>query len=152
MIQIIPPANRNYWINQRALTFSENDLENPNRVAVSLVSGTVIKVYVSGVIDYDQSGEYRKWMLKGYSTKLVSNSFHYVYARLSRESNEALVVFSVNDYNVDGSISGVSGPSETYWYIKIGELTATNGTSNRTLTYDSGLLGTKKEEKEADTT
>ena len=150
MIQIIPPVNRNYWINQRALTFSENDLENPSRVAVSLVSGTVIMVYVPGVIDYDQSGEYRKWILKGYSTKLISNDFHYVYARLSREANDALIVFSVNDYNIDGSISGTSGASNDYWYIKIGELTSTDGTSNRSLTYDSGLLGTKKADMEAD--
>ena len=51
MIQITPPQNPQYWINQRALTFSENDLENVNRIAVSLVSGTVIIVHEKGVID-----------------------------------------------------------------------------------------------------
>ena len=148
MIQVIPPRNTDYWISQRALTFSENDLDDPNRVAVSLVAGSVIMVYKEGVIDYDTSGEYRKWVLKGYSTKLVSNKAHNVYARLSRDSNDALIVFSVNDYDVDGSILGEGGePSSQYWYIEIGELTGTDGVIKRTLTYDSGLLGTKKGEK-----
>lgn len=168
MIQITPPQNPQYWINQRALTFSENDLENVNRIAVSLVSGTVIMVYEKGVIDYAPDGNFQKWTLKGYSTRLVSNSAHHIYARLSRTEKDALIVFSINNYNIDGSITTIvtdasgnpvldedgkeqtttSEPNPNYWYVKIGEITATNGTSNRELTYDSGALGTKKGEVE----
>ena len=107
MIQITPPQNTRYWINQRALTFSENDLENVNRIAVSLVSGTVIMVYEKEVIDYAPDGNFLKWTLKGYSTRLVSNSAHHIYARLSRTEKDALIVFSINNYNIDGSITTI---------------------------------------------
>ena len=161
MIQI-PPTNGDYWISPRALTFSENDLNDPMRVAVSLVSGTVIKAYKKGIIDYAFDGEPERWTLKGYSTKLIYKEAHFVYARLSRTDRTALIVFSVKDYNIDGSITTVTGkdengndvtettdPSADYFYIKVGELTATDGTSNRELTYDSGLLSTKKGDEES---
>lgn len=149
--------NTQYYINSRALSFSENDLDDPNRVAVSIVSGTVIMVYEKGVIDYAADGNYEKWTLRGYSTRLVKNGAHYIYARLSRSDKTALVVFSAKDYNLDGSIksetdgndtpSGTTS-SENYFYVKIGELTATDGSSLRELTYDSGLLGTEKSKEE----
>ena len=146
-----------HYINERALTFSENDLNDPQRVAVSLVSGTVVMAYVPGTIDYAADGNYERWTLKGYSTKLINDAAHYIYARLSRTDRTALIVFSVKDYNIDGSITTVTGkdengiditettdPSADYFYIKIGELTATDKVSPRELTYDSGLLSTKK--------
>ena len=148
-----------HYINERALTFSENDLSDPQRVAVSLVSGTVVMAHVAGTIDYAADGNYERWTLRGYSTKLINNARHYVYARLSRTERTALIVFSVNAYNIDGSITTVVGkdengedvtettdPSADYFYIRIGELSATDGSSYRELVYDSGLLGTKKGE------
>lgn len=153
-----------YYINERALTFSENDLNDPQRVAVSIVSGTVIMVREPGIIDYASDGNFERWTLKGYSTKLVNNALHYVYARLSRADRTALIVFSVKDYNIDGSITTVTGkdengnditettdPSTDYFYIKIGELTATDSKSERELTYDSGLLGTEQGNEESNT-
>lgn len=153
-----------YYINERALTFSENDLNDPQRVAVSIVSGTVIMVREPGIIDYASDGNFERWTLKGYSTKLVNNALHYVYARLSRADRTALIVFSVKDYNIDGSITTVTDkdengnditettdPSTDYFYIKIGELTATDGKSERELTYDSGLLGTEQGNEESNT-
>lgn len=151
-----------YFINERALLFSENDLDDPQRVSVSLVSGTVIMVHVPGVIDYASDGNYERWNLKGYSTKLVSNEPHFVYARLSRNDRTALIVFSVKDYNVEGGVTTVVGkdengnditetsePSADYFYIRIGTLTGTDGKTERDLTYDSGLLGTKKGDEES---
>lgn len=151
-----------YYINERSVTFSENDLESPNRIAVSVASGTVIMVHVPGTIDYASDGNYEKWLLKGYPTRVASNDKHYIYARLGRETQSALVVFSVNDYTIEGEIltgnidsdgnAETNGtPSEEYYFVKIGELTATDGTSDRELTYDSGLLGTAKGDHEADT-
>lgn len=150
-----------HYINERALTFSENDLDDPQRVAVSLVSGTVVMAYVPGTIDYAADGNYERWTLKGYSTKLISDAAHQVYARLSRTERTALIVFSVKSYNVDGSVTTVTGkdeegnditdttdPSADYFYIKIGALTATDGISDRELTYDSGLLSTRKGDDE----
>ena len=161
-IMIHVKNNPQYYINARALTFSENDLGDPNRVAVSLVSGTVVMVYKKGTIDYASDGSYEKWTLRGYSTKLVKNDKYYIYARLSRTDKTALIVFSVNSYNLDGSITTITGkdeegnditettdPNENYFYVKIGELTETDGSSMRELTYDSGLLGTDKGKDEA---
>lgn len=148
--------NSSYYINARALSFSENDLGSPQRVAVSLASGTAILVHIPGTIDYAADGSYEKWTLSGYSTKLLKNDAYFIFARLSRTERTALLIFSVNDYDINGKaeVKGTDeegnetvtaiGPSEDFYYIKLGTLTATNGTSLRSLTYDSGLLSTDK--------
>ena len=64
-------------------------------------------VYEKEVIDYAPDGNFLKWTLKGYSTRLVSNSAHHIYARLSRTEKDALIVFSINNYNIDGSITTI---------------------------------------------
>lgn len=142
MIQV--KESKNHYINATALSFGENDLGSPNRVAVSLVGGAAILVHVKGTIDYAADGNFRRWTLKGYSTKLAANTPYYIYARLDRSAPEALITFSANRYALDGSIEGDSStaPSTRYWYVRIGQLTETDGITNRELTYDSGLLGT----------
>lgn len=154
MIQV--KNNSSYYINARALSFAENDLANPQRVSVSLTSGTSILVHIPGIIDYAADGSYEKWTLRGYSTKLLKNDAYFIFARLSRTERTALIIFSVNDYDINGraEVKGVDengnetvttvGPSEDYYYLKLGTLTATDGTSLRELTYDSGLLSTDK--------
>ena len=150
-----------YFINGRALSFTENDLRDPNRIAVSLVSGTRIMVYKKGVIDYAPDLEPEKWTLKGYSTLLTKKDPHFIYARLSRLDRTALLVFSVRDYNLDGSVNTITGvdeegkdiievsePSEEFYYVKIGSVTGTDrdasdpgiATVARNITYDSGIL------------
>ena len=154
MIQV--KNNSSYYINARALSFAENDLASPQRVSVSLTSGTSILVHIPGIIDYATDGSYEKWALRGYSTKLLKNDAYFIFARLSRTERTALIIFSVNDYDINGraEVKGVDengngtvttvGPSEDYYYLKLGILTATDGTSLRELTYDSGLLSTDK--------
>ena len=158
---IITKSNENYFINEQAISFTENDLESPNRIGISITSGTVIMVHIKGTIDFAADGNYQKWVLKGFSTKLATNNPYYLYARLERSSQTGMLVFSVNHYNVNGEIIAevtpdgnevTNGtPSDTYYYVKIGSLTETNGTSLRELSYDSGLLGTKKAEQAAST-
>lgn len=142
--------NRTYFIEKGKLIFLENDLENPNRISVSVSSGTTIQVYDSLLIGFMSDGKFYSWLLKGYSTKLAKNDAYYIYARLSRTGTDALVVFSVNKYNLDGSKQdvevGVDNPaSEEYYFVRIGEVTATDGTTNREVTYDSGMLGTTQD-------
>lgn len=142
--------NRTYYIERGRLTFVENDLSSPNRIAVSVSSGTTIQVYDDSLIGFMSDGKFYSWMLKGYSTKLSKNEAHYIYARLSKTSTDALVIFSVNQYKLDGSLANAeegeeNPPSEQYYYVRIGEVTATDGTSKRELTYDSGILGTTKD-------
>ena len=145
MIQV--KESKNHYINATALSFGENDLGSPNRVAVSLVGGAAILVHVKGTIDYAADGNFQRWTLKGYSTKLAANTPYYIYARLDRSAPEALITFSANRYALDGSIEGDSStaPSTRYWYVRIGQLNETDGITNRELTYDSGALGTDME-------
>lgn len=96
-------------------------------------------------IDYLPNGEYRSWTLTGYNTRLNRTEAHYIYARLERDSDDAMVLFSVNDYATDGSIGG-ENPSEDFYYIRIGSITATDSleaaTIDREITLDYGKLST----------
>lgn len=142
--------SRIYYIEKGRLIFVENDLDNPNRIAVSVSSGTTIQVYDESLIGFMSDGKFYSWTLKGFSTKLAKNDAYYIYARLDRTGVDALVVFSINQYNLDGSRANApegeeNPPSEQYYYVRIGEVTATDGTTNREVTYDSGMLGTTKD-------
>ena len=143
-------SDKTYYINESALSFVENDLGDPNKIAVGLVSGTVIMVHIKGIIDYAADGNYQKFPLEAYSTNLVNNELYYIYARIDKTSQKALVIYSNNVYSIDGSSSGEESvqPKGNSYYIKIGEVTATDGSSKRELTYDSGLLGTDRQVNE----
>lgn len=136
-----------YRISYQGLTMIENALGNPNLIQVSVVSGSVIMVAPQDEygISYLPNGEYRSWALTGYNTRLNLVGEHYIYARLERQSDNAMVVFSVKDYAVDGSIGG-ENPSEYYYYIRIGSITATDKlespTLDREITLDYGKLST----------
>jgi hypothetical protein len=125
----------------------ENALENPNLIQVGVVPVCTIMVapQKSYGIDYLPNGEYRSWTLTGYNTRLNRTEAHYIYARLERDSDDAMVLFSVNDYATDGSIGG-ENPSEDFYYIRIGSITATDSleaaTLDREITLDYGKLFT----------
>jgi hypothetical protein len=126
---------------------TENALGNPNLIQVGVVPGCTIMVapQKSYGIDYLPNGEYRSWTLTGYNTRLNRTEAHYIYARLERGSDDAMVLFSVNDYATDGSIGG-ENPSEDFYYIRIGSITATGSleaaTLDREITLDYGKLFT----------
>lgn len=136
-----------YRISYQGVSMTENALENPNLIQVGVVPGCTIMVapQKSYGIDYLPNGEYRSWTLTGYNTRLNRTEAHYIYARLDRESDDAMVLFSVNDYATDGSIGG-ENPSEDFYYIRIGSITATDSleaaTLDREITLDYGKLYT----------
>lgn len=136
-----------YRISYQGVSMIENALENPNLIQVGVVPGCTIMVapQKSYGIDYLPNGEYRSWTLTGYNTRLNRTEAHYIYARLDRESDDAMVLFSVNDYATDGSIGG-ENPSEDFYYIRIGSITATDSleaaTLDREITLDYGKLST----------
>ena len=108
---LLTPTDSRYYIKPRAVSFVENDLGDVNRVYVSIASGTTIMVYVpeDNLIPYDDDKEYQKWVLTGYSTKLATSDAYYIYARLSRSDNRAIILFSTKKYKVDGSVEGEEG-------------------------------------------
>lgn len=136
-----------YRISYQGVSMIENALENPNLIQVGVVPGCTIMVapQKSYGIDYLPNGEYRSWTLTGYNTRLNRTEAHYIYARLERGSDDAMVLFSVNDYATDGSIGG-ENPSEDFYYIRIGIITATDSleaaTLDREITLDYGKLFT----------
>ena len=136
-----------YRISYQGVSMIENALGNPNLIQVGVVPGCTIMVapQKSYEIDYLPNGEYRSWTLTGYNTRLNRTEAHYIYARLERGSDDAMVLFSVNDYATDGSIGG-ENPSEDFYYIRIGSITATGSleaaTLDREITLDYGKLFT----------
>lgn len=136
-----------YRISYQGVSMIENALGNPNLIQVGVVPGCTIMVapQKSYEIDYLPNGEYRSWTLTGYNTRLNRTEAHYIYARLERDSGDAMVLFSVNDYATDGSIGG-ENPSKDFYYIRIGSITATDSleaaTLDREITLDYGKLST----------
>lgn len=156
--------NPRYLINESAVSFTENyqgvnQKGNPiyDVVAVSIVSNAAIMVYdENNGIGYGNDLQYQRWRLNGATTGLVSAEAHNIYARLSRgDKKEADIIFSVRNYNTDGSIVQENGektePSDTYYYILIGTITAltdVNAAPTRTLTFDPGYLSSQKSNNE----
>lgn len=151
---IVTYSNRTYRITYQSIALVENALENPNLIQISLTTDCEVKVAPMPEYDinYLPNGEYRSWQLTGINTKLNRKEQHFIYARLERDSKEALLVFSVNDYNVDGTTGEETAPSEYYYYIKLGKITATDtvegATVMREVTLDYGYLATPADRTE----
>ncbi len=138
-------------ITYNGVSLVENALENTNLVQVSVMNGCTIMVAPNNYgISYLPNGEYKSWSLTGFNTRLNDVSAHYIYARLSRNGSDAMILFSLKKYLPDGSIDGDSSsePSTEYFYIKIGDITETNsdGTLTRDITLDFGYLNTPQRE------
>lgn len=151
---IVTYSNRTYRITYQSIALVENALENPNLIQISLTTDCEVKVAPMPEYDinYLPNGEYRSWQLTGINTKLNRKEQHFIYARLERDSKEALLVFSMNDYNVDGTTGEGTTPSEYYYYIKLGKITATDtvegATVMREVTLDYGYLATPADRTE----
>ena len=141
-------SNSSYRITYESIAMIENALGFPNLIQISVSSECriIVAKNTDYGIDYLPNGEYRSWKLSGVNTKLNRAGEHYIYARLLRDGDSGLIVFSVNDYAIDGSISG-QNPSQSYYYFKIGKITATDSPDNdatvkREITIDYGFLST----------
>lgn len=154
--------NSGYIITTKGVVMVENALDNPSLVQISVTSGCTITLPPMeqyGISLVDDMDPY--WNLTGINTKLNRAEEHFIYARLDRNDREALLVFSVNDYKIDGSITeeGEDGsstqikePSDAYYYIKVGKITATDSVENasvdREITFDFGYYKTDRWSRE----
>ena len=136
-----------YRISYQGVSMIENALGNPNLIQISVVLGCsiIVSPQQGGGIQYLPNGESRKWFLYGVNTKLNKTGHHFIYARLNRDGDQAYLVFSVNDYAIDGTING-ENPSQVYYYVKVGEITGTDAlegaTKQRKITFDYGKYQT----------
>lgn len=133
--------NTTYYINPAYLTFVENSGYGANLIQVSASSSCYIRVFIPGEIGYDSDGNYRRWKITAYNNKFPDNDMFYIYVRLERNGTSALIVYSKELYDTDGSTEdGSTAASEAYYYIRIGSVSSTNGTDIREITYDTGRL------------
>lgn len=136
-----------YRISYQGVSMIENALGNPNLIQISVVLGCsiIVSPQQGGGIQYLPNGESRKWFLYGVNTKLNKTGHHFIYARLNRDGDQAYLIFSVNDYAIDGTINGES-PSPAYYYVKVGGITETDAlegaTKQRKITFDYGKYQT----------
>ena len=151
--------NGTYYIAPYALSFSENALGDSEKVSVSLQQGTKILVYTGTPIGFAADGSYDRWLLYAYSTAFspaYAAQQLYIYARLTKVGRTALVIYSPNLYDIHGRILNEQGElvddaaseDADYYYIRIGQVSAPSEGS-RVLSYDSGILGTDRGERES---
>ena len=135
--------NRTYYINPAYLTFNENSGYGANLIQVSASSSCWISVYdkANGIGYSDADKNYQRWKVTAYNNKFPDKDYdaYRIYVRLERNGTSALIVYSKKVYNVDGS-SADTEASADYYYIYIGDVSATDGTSIRDITYDTGYL------------
>lgn len=142
-----------YRISYQGVSMIENALGNPNLIQISVVLGCsiIVSPQQGGGIQYLPNGESRKWFLYGVNTKLNKTGRHFIYARLNRDGDQAYLIFSVNDYAIDGTING-ENPSPAYYYVKVGEITETDtlegATTQRKITFDFGKYQTDETREE----
>lgn len=142
-----------YRISYQGVSMIENALGNPNLIQISVVLGCsiIVSPQQGGGIQYLPNGESCKWFLYGVNTKLNKTDHHFIYARLNRDGDQAYLIFSVNDYAIDGTING-ENPSPAYYYVKVGEITETDAlegaTTQRKITFDFGKYQTDETREE----
>lgn len=127
--------NTTYYINPSYLSFVEDSGYGANLIQVSASSSCYIRAFIPGVIGYDADGNYRRWKITAYNNKFPNNEKYYIYARLERSGVSALVIYSVSGYLEQGNTDGGA-----YYYIKIGEVSGTDGYTIREIRYDTGRL------------
>lgn len=126
----------NYWIKQGALTFTLNALNDPDKLSVAVSAGAVIMAYAKvnnqAIIDYNAAHNYRTWVLQASPTHFERTSKVYVYARLSKVADTAMLVFPYEKIPIDPALYNSSSSSSSdegvtvdpnYYYILLGALT-----------------------------
>ena len=158
--RISPPQNKTYYINPAYLTFVENSGYGANLIQVSASSSCYISVYdpVNGIGYSDADRNYKRWKVTAYNNKFpddnpLQKGEWYIYVRLERNGSSALVIYDQVLRGVKGGEVTVSKDEsgndvyteaeptqDTYWFIRIGNVGATDGTSIRSIVYDTGYL------------
>ena len=155
--RILPPKNKTYYINPAHLTFNENTGYGPDFIQVSASSSCYISVYDpdNGIRHSDADRNFQRWKVTAYNNKFPNAGKWYICVRLERKGSSALVMYDqvergvhgaelIEETDEDGNVTKVEGEYNEenfpYYYICIGEVSGTNGTTIREITYDTGYL------------
>lgn len=144
-----------HWIRQDALTITLNVL-GPDIIQASVLAGTAIAAYKSGVIGYDAGHNFRTWPLTAYATALEYTGPNYVYAKLTRseKSPKALISYSKDEIDIEGRRTLEDGLyseiDAEYFYIYLGKISASVDESGNQVdrywidSFRFGTLGTNQ--------
>ena len=156
-----------HYIAPSAISIVPNCNNSANDLAVTISRGTKIKVYSPRAgIGKTTDGEYQEWTLTGRNRRLANVDAPYtIYARLPKDDvSGGYLVFSekVNrdgifidkwsyitenglapvGYNPTTQTWGTNGIDNLNWYVRLGDVSLPDANNQRTVTLDTGILGT----------
>ncbi len=156
-----------HYIAPSAISIVPNCNNSANDLAVTISRGTKIKVYSPRAgIGKTTDGEYQEWTLTGRNRRLANADAPYtIYARLPKDDvSGGYLVFSekVNrdgifidkwsyitenglapvGYNPTTQTWGTNGIDNLNWYVRLGDVSLPDANNQRTVTLDTGILGT----------
>ena len=167
-------SNPLYYVNPNNISLTPNCNGSPNDIAVHIDRDTKITVYHPywpplGVSSDDNS--FMKWTLKGRNRRLADSTVPYtIYARLRKgDLGDGYLVFApmslvdgvwVDKYPPNRSKNYIDREGhpewyvrevdDTYFFVRMGEVSLPDGSNERTITFDTGIFGTDQFNREWD--
>lgn len=165
-------SNPLYYVNPNNISLTPNCNGSPNDIAVRIDRDTKITVYHPywpplGVSSDDNS--FMRWTLKGRNRRLADSNVPYtIYARLRRgDLGDGYLVFAPMSL-VDGAWVDKYPPNRsknyidreghpewyvrevdnTYFFVRMGEVSLPDENNKRTITFDTGIFGTDQFNRE----
>ena len=163
-------AAKTHYIASSAISIVPNRNDTSSDLAVSITRGAKLKVYYPGVIDMVDS-TFQEWTMAGLNRRLADADAPYtIYARLPREDkgNGYLLFAKKGRDGTDWYDRYGSHPTEEaplghlvyrpdanhpewyisvvgeYWFVRMGDVSLPDGNGQRTVTLDTGILGTEE--------
>ena len=157
----MPRSSTVHYIQPSALSIIANANGNPDDIAVAVVAGAKIKVYSPALDINTENASYQEWTLTGRNRRLADSQKPYtIYARLSKtDKTKGYIVFAPKTLldpfpdsfwedkykyiTPNGLADIVALESYAYWYVRLGDVSLSVD-GKRTLTLDTGILGTEQ--------
>lgn len=158
-----------HYLAPSSVGITPNANNSPDDLAVFVADGTSIKVYSPVIPALAPTGDIQEWTFEGRNRRLADSNVPYtIYARLSthwstRADKKAYLVFAPQRYingnwrdkysyiiaTGSGYSTGNWGSDNDHWYIRLGDVSLPEG-GLRTVTFDTGILGTEQYNVEMD--
>jgi len=154
-----------HYIAPSAISIIPNCNGSANDLAVTIGRGVKIKVYCprAGIDKVKETGEYQEWILAGRNRRLADSTKPYtIYARLPKsDKTKGYIVFSpMTPYPDDvwiekhlyldpDTLDGLADLEGAFtedgnWWVKLGDVSRPDANNQRTVTLDTGILGTEQ--------
>lgn len=162
----MPRTSPIHYINPAAISITPNVNNSSNDIEVFIAQSTKIKVFCPRLGIGNSNGAFNEWTIIGRNRRLAESDRPYtIYARLNKNNKtDGYLVFApkqqfenewYDKYSyvtkdglgisyVEGRAGGPSAVDDgTYWYVKLGDVSnPSQGTNQRTVNLDTGILGT----------